>query len=217
MTSASSTDHPEHRDLALALIAAMAANDTLAQRASRIVIAVAGESGSGKSVTAVCLAHELTASGHVTEVLHQDDYFIRPPAANHAHRVADLTSVGPQEVDFDRLRAHVAAYRRGEHGVAAPRVNYGTDHFDTEPRDFRSVQILVVEGTYVLAGVDSDIRIFLAATSDDTRERRRARNRDIEAPVVDQVLAIEHRIIAAQREVADIVVDRDFRIVRRAG
>ena len=217
MTSASSTDHPEHRDLALALIAAMAANDTLAQRASRIVIAVAGESGSGKSVTAVCLAHELTASGHVTEVLHQDDYFIRPPAANHAHRVADLTSVGPQEVDFDRLRAHVAAFRRGEHGVAAPRVNYGTDHFDTEPRDFRSVQILVVEGTYVLAGVDSDIRIFLAATSDDTRERRRARNRDIEAPVVDQVLAIEHRIIAAQREVADIVVDRDFRIVRRPG
>ena len=217
MTSASSTDHPEHQDLALALIAAMAANDTLAQRASRIVIAVAGESGSGKSVTAVCLAHELTASGHVTEVLHQDDYFIRPPAANHAHRVADLTSVGPQEVDFDRLRAHVAAYRRGEHGVAAPRVNYGTDHFDTEPRDFRSVQILVVEGTYVLASVDADIRIFLAATSDDTRERRRARNRDIEAPVVDEVLAIEHRIIAAQREVADIVVDRDFRIVRRPG
>ena len=217
MTSASSTDHPEHRDLALALIAAMAANDTLDQRASRIVIAVAGESGSGKSVTAVCLAHELTASGHVTEVLHQDDYFIRPPAANHAHRVADLTSVGPQEVDFDRLRAHVAAFRRGEHGVAAPRVNYGTDHFDTEPRDFRSVQILVVEGTYVLASVDADIRIFLAATSDDTRERRRARNRDIEAPVVDQVLAIEHRIIAAQREVADIVVDRDFRIVRRPG
>lgn len=217
MTSASSTDHPEHRDLALALIAAMAATDTLAQRASRIVIAVAGESGSGKSVTAVCLARELTASGHVTEVLHQDDYFIRPPAANHAHRVADLTSVGPQEVAFDRLRAHVAAFRRGEHGVAAPRVNYGADRFDTEPRDFRSVRILVVEGTYVLASVDSDICIFLAATSDDTRERRRARNRDIEAPVVDEVLAIEHRIIAAQREVADIVVDRDFRIVHRAG
>ena len=216
MTSASSTDHPEHRDLALALIGAMAANGTVAQHASRIVIAVAGESGSGKSVTAVCLARELSASGDVTDVLHQDDYFIRPPAANHAHRVADLTSVGPQEVDFDRLRAHVAAFRRGEHDVAAPRVNYGADRFDTEPRDFRSVQILVVEGTYVLASVDADIRIFLSATSDDTRERRRARNRDIEAPVVDEVLAIEHGIIAAQREMADIVVDRDFRIVRRA-
>lgn len=214
MTSASSTTHPEHRDLALALIAATAANDALAQPTSRIVIAVAGESGSGKSVTAVSLARELTASGGHAEVLHQDDYFIRPPAANHAHRAADLTSVGPHEVDFDRLRAHVAAFRRGERGVAAPRVNYGKDRFDTEPRDFTSVQILVVEGTYVLASVAADIRIFLAATSDDTRERRRARNRDIVAPVVDQVLAIEHRIIAAQCEMADIVVDRDFRIVR---
>ena len=214
MTSASSTNHPEHRALALALIAATAANDTLAQPTSRIVIAVAGESGSGKSVTAVSLARELTASGDLTEVLHQDDYFIRPPAANHAHRAADLTSVGPHEVDFVRLRAHVAAFRRGDRGVAAPRVNYGTDRFDTEPRDFTSVQILVVEGTYVLASVAADIRIFLAATSDDTRERRRARNRDIVAPVVDQVLAIEHRIIAAQWEMADIVVDHDFRIVR---
>ena len=216
MTAANATDHPEHRALALALIAEMTVNETLAQRASRIVIAVAGESGSGKSVTAVCLARELTASGHVTGVLHQDDYFVRPPAANHAHRVADLASVGPHEVDLERLRAHVAAFRRGEHGVAAPRVNYGADRFDIEPRDFRSVQILVVEGTYVLASVNADTRIFLAATSDDTRERRRARNRDIDATVVDQVLAIEHRIIAAQRAMADIIVDRDFCIVRSA-
>ena len=66
----------------------------------------------------------------------------------------------------------------------------------------------------MLANVDADIRIFLDATSDDTRDRRMARNRDIEAPIVDQVLAIEHPIIAAQRGVADILIDRDFRIVR---
>ena len=208
---------PAHSDLALALLAAMTANHALGQRALRIVIAVAGESGSGKSVTAVCLARELAASGRVTEVLHQDDYFIRPPAANHAHRVADLASVGPQEVDFALLRAHVAAFRRGENGVVAPRVDYPADCFDTQERNFHSVQVLVVDGTYVLAHVDADIRIFLEATSDDTRERRRARNRDIDAPVVDRVLAIEHPIIAAQRAVADIVIDRDFHIVRTAG
>lgn len=211
-----SVSHPAHRDLALALIAAMTASNTLVQRASRTVIGIAGESGSGKSVTAVCLARELSAAGHVAEVLHQDDYFLRPPAANHAHRVADLTSVGPQEVDFDRLRAHVAAFRRGDDIVAAPHVDYGADRFDTQERDFRSVQILVVDGTYVVANVDADIRIFLEATSDDTRERRRARNRDIEAPIVNQVLALEHPIIAAQRDVADIVIDRDFHIVRTA-
>lgn len=202
-----------HRQLALALTSAMMAHHPFDQRASRTVIAIAGESGSGKSVTAVNLARELSSAGHVAEVLHQDDYFIRPPATNHAHRVADLGSVGPQEVDFDRLRAHVAAFRRGDTSVDAPRVNYGADRFDSHRRDFSPVEVLVVEGTYVLANVDADIRIFLDATSDDTRDRRMARNRDIDAPIVDQALAIEHPIIAAQRAVADIIIDRDFHIV----
>ena len=216
MTPASIEGHPAHRELARALIAAMAGTTALGHHARRTVIAIAGESGSGKSVTAVCLARELSGIGRVADVLHQDDYFLRPPAANHAHRVADLTSVGPQEVNFDLLREHVAAFRRGDDCVATPRVDYGADRFDAQQRDFRSAHVLVVDGTYVLANVDADIRIFLEATSDDTRERRRARNRDIEAPIVDQVLALEHPIIAAQRDTADIIVDRDFRIVPSA-
>jgi uridine kinase len=44
-------------------------------------------------------------------VLHQDDYFVRPPRTNHAHRVRDLRAVGPHEVDLARLAAHVAAFR----------------------------------------------------------------------------------------------------------
>lgn len=214
MTPVHADSPPGHRELARALIGVMTASHDLGESALRSVIAVAGESGSGKSVTALCLAHELGASGHATEVLHQDDYFIRPPAANHAHRLADLTSVGPQEVNLVRLRAHVAAFRRGENGVIVPRVDYASDRFDTKPRDFHAVRILIVEGTYVLASVDADIRVFLEASSDDTRERRRDRNRDIDAPIVDQVLAVEHPIIAAQRALADIVIDRDFQVIR---
>ena len=216
MTPVQRAGGPDNSALAQSLIRAMVSTHALDKRASRTVIAVAGESGSGKSATAMSLVHDLSAGGYVADVLHQDDYFVRPPAVNHAHRVADLASVGPQEVDFDRLRAHVAAFRRGETGVVVPRVDYGADEFISEPRDFHDVQILVVDGTYVLAQVDADIRIFLDATSDDTRERRRARNRDIEAPVVDQVLAIEHHIIATQRDIADIIIDREFKLVRAA-
>jgi uridine kinase len=183
-------------------------------RGLRTVIAVAGESGSGKSVTSLCLASELDARGLRTEVLHQDDYFHRPPATNHFHRVRDLSSVGPQEVNFALLRSHVATFRAGENGVVTPCVDYPNNRFLTRQRDFASVAVLIVEGTYVLAHVQSDIRIFLAATSDETRERRCERNRDIDAPIVDRVLAIEHPIIAAQAELTDILIDQHFRIVR---
>ncbi len=70
--------------------------------------------------------------------------------------------------------------------------------------------MLIIEGTYVLPLKDMDIRIFLRATHEETRERRRARNRDIDAPIVDSVLRIEHTVISPQMQLADIVIDRDF-------
>ena len=62
---------------------------------------------------------------------------------------------------------------------------------------------------------DIDVRIFLEATSDDTRERRLLRNRDLHEPFVDQVLAIEHDLIAPQAAAAHIVIDREFHVTRR--
>ena len=199
-----------------ALAAALRNTPTVQQllRVERPVIAIAGESGSGKSITADCLAHELTSTGTPTLVLHQDDYFHRPPATNHAHRLRDLGSVGPQEVDLARLRAHVDAFRSGADDIETPVVEYHADRFITRIRHLAPFALLIVEGTYVLEHVHADARIFLDATSIDTRERRRERNRDIDAPIVEQVLAIEHGLIAPQVALADIIIDRDFAIVR---
>ena len=96
--------------------------------------------------------------------------------------------------------------------MIAPVVDYPANAFGTQVIDFSPWSALIVEGTYVLRLHDVDIRIFLEATSDDTRGRRLVRNRDIDAPIVDQVLAIEHSLIAPQVALAQIVIDREFRI-----
>lgn len=180
------------------------------RRDGRSIIGIGGESGSGKSVTAKCLAAELTSVGMPATVIHQDDYFHRPPRANHEYRCRDLGSVGPQEVDLDLLASHVLAFRAGRSDVTAPLVDYASDSFLTQQRDFRETAVLIIEGTYVLPLKDMDVRIFLGATHEETRERRRARNRDIDAPIVDSVLRIEHTVISPQMQLADIVIDRDF-------
>ena len=182
----------------------------------RLVIGVAGESGSGKSVTATSLAQALETRGVRTATLHQDDYFLRPPRVNHAHRERDLEAVGPHEVNLALLRQHVADFRAGR-AIDAPLVDYPTDSFLTRRLDFAPHVALVVEGTYVLMLDDGgspvfDVRVFLDATHDDTAARRRARNRDIDAPFVQDVLRIEHAIIARQAAVADFIIDRDFDI-----
>ena len=202
-----------HSPLARELAALLTAEYGLRTRV-RPVIAIAGESGSGKSVTASSLALALSADGVRAAVLHQDDYFVRPPRANHEHRTHDLSSVGVQEVNGTLLKSHVADFRAGRDGVAVPRVDYPTDSFQLARMDFAAVAVLVVEGTYALRLVDADVRVFLEATHDDTRERRRIRNRDIDAPIIDQILEIEHDIIGAQRDLAQIIVDRDFNVRR---
>lgn len=179
--------------------------------ATRTVIGIAGESGSGKSVTAANLARALEARGIATGFLNQDDYFHLPPRSNHLHRVEDVAArIGPQEVNLDLLAMHVADFRAARDRVAAPRVDWHANEFLTREIDFSPLAALVVEGTYVLNLRDLDVRIFLEATHEDTRERRRLRGRDIVDPVIDEILALEHRIIARQADRADVVIDREF-------
>jgi len=185
-------------------------------RPERTVIAVAGESGSGKSVTAIDLAAVLNDAGISTVIVHQDNYFARPPRTNHEHRLRDISSVGPHEVQTALIQSQITAFRNGVANVAAPIVNYSENRFETQLLDFSQTQVLVVEGTYALLLDDIDLGIFLQATYHDTAERRRKRARDIDDPFVEQVLEIEHRLIAPQRDRADILIDRGFGMGRRS-
>jgi uridine kinase len=163
-------------------------------------------------VTSKGLERELAEFGVSVVVLHQDDYFILPPRKNHEHRCESLEHVGPHEVNLALLQSHIAAFRERRSRLTGPRVDYPSDSFGTRPLDFSRTQVLIVEGTYVLHLDDVDLRIFLEATHEDTRERRLVRNRDIDAPIIDQVLAIEHRLIAAEAAAAHLVIDRQFRV-----
>ncbi len=180
----------------------------------RRVIGIAGESGSGKSVTADTLARLSNAAGVRTMVINQDNYFVLPPRTNHEHRCEDLANVGPHEVQMSLIAEHVQAFRMRRNAVVAPLVDYPGNRFVTQTYDFADIELLIVEGTYVLQLPDLDTRIFLEATHEETEERRRARNRDIDEPIVAQVLAIEHEIIAQQAVVADVLIDATFSIVR---
>ena len=178
----------------------------------RLVIGVAGESGSGKTTTAAALALGLTTHGIPAALVSQDNYFVRPPRTNHAHRVADLSSVGPHEVQLELMAEHIAAFRSGAEAITMPLVNYPANRFDEQRLELHHLRVLVVEGTYALHLTGLDVRIFLEATHAETHERRMARNRDAWEPIIDTILAIEHTHIAPQAQRADWLIDAAFRL-----
>lgn len=210
------TDHvavsDAHLPLARALLALLQSRFALATR-TRTVIGVGGESGSGKSVTASALAQLMASTGWPNQVLHMDDYFVLPPRDNHEARLRDIAHVGPHEVDFARIGALIDAFHDGHDEVVAPLLDFPGNRFLTQHYHFSSARVLLIEGTYVLGLPQLDTRIFLSATHDDAVERRRERGREREDAFTQQVLQIEHALIAPYADTADIIVDRDFRIV----
>lgn len=202
-------------ELAATADALMDALDALRARSARTVIGIAGESGSGKTTTALALSRALAARGRAPATLHQDDYFLRPPRLNHEFRRRHPESVGPGEVNLALLGEHLAAFRAGRSGVLVPVVDAEADRFDARTRDFSGVDVLVVEGTYVLLLDDVDVGIFLSATHEQTHARRLVRARDVFEPFVEDVLRTEHAVIAPQRARASLVVDEHGTVHRR--
>lgn len=205
-----------HESLMLAaqLVPLLVSRFALRSRA-RSVIGIAGESGSGKTHTATALADTLRQEGVHCCIFHQDDYFFLPPRTNHEARMRDLSLVGPQEVNLALLQAHLSAFRAGVASLTVPIVDYPGNCFTACELHFPEQGVLIVEGTYVLQLDGIDTGIFMDATHIDTRDRRRVRNRDIDDPMVDQVLAIEHGIIARQAPLAQILIDCHFAIRTR--
>jgi uridine kinase len=206
---------PHHRRAAAEIAPRLL--DAIAASPGRYVITVAGESGSGKSETAVALADELLRlAGVTTVILGQDDYFLLPPYSNDARRRADPDWLGPHcEVRLDVLQANVDAARAGAPFIEKPLVDYHANWVGSEVVSLEDSTVLIAEGTYVSLLRHVDCRVFITRNRLETLEHRQKRNRGSEAfdPFIEGVLATEHKIIAGHRALADYILTRDFDVV----
>ena len=203
-----------HRAAASTIVARLL--PSIAAEATRYTITVSGESGSGKSETAKALQDELERCGVSTAILQQDDYFVHPPRTNHKTRVADIDWVGTNEVHLDLLVRHLAAAIVGAESVTKPLVVYEQDSILEEVLPLGGIKVVIAEGTYTALLKNVDTRVFIARNRLETRAARQQRAREEMDPFIEQVLEIEHDIIVPHREMADVVISRDYDVSFRS-
>lgn len=178
----------------------------------RLVIGISGESGSGKSVTAKCLQVDLMRSGNPAVILHQDDYFKLPPHTNHEKRKNDPNWLGMGEVHLDLLQRHIQAFLSGQEGIMAPLVDFRDNRIVSQKIEFKNIQVLVVEGTYVLSLNDLDWTVFMDRTYLQTQKKRKERERDQNDPIIELFLAKEHALIRPLKNKARLIIDENYNV-----
>lgn len=181
----------------------------------RYVITVSGESGSGKSEIAKALSDAFEDEGVNCVVLGQDDYFILPPRSNDKKRREDDAWLGPHvEVKMELLNQNILDALNGERVITKPLVNYTENSISEETVNLDGIKVVIVEGTYTALLRHADCRIFINRNRLDTLEYRKKRNRGNEAgdPFVEDVLKVEHKIIAGHRYLADVIISQDYQV-----
>jgi uridine kinase len=184
---------------------------------ARYTISVAGESGSGKSETGVAIQEELEKHGIKSVLLGQDDYFVLPPKSNDARRREDPEWLGPHvEVKLDVLEQNLKDAIHGAEKITKPLVDYNKNSVKGESISLEGVKVLIAEGTYTSLLKNVDTKVFIARNRLDTLEHRQKRNRGDEVgdPFIEQVLVMEHKIIAGHKQLADFIITIDYDVIK---
>jgi uridine kinase len=179
----------------------------------RLVVAIGGESGAGKSELAHVIGRGLKKTGKLAKILHIDNYYKISPAERTAWRLEHgMQRVGLEEYDWELIQQNIQEFREGREAVL-PCIDLLTDQEDRLITHFEGIQYLLVEGLYPLHA-EADLRIFIDLTYHETKKAQLLRGKEPQNEFRLQVLEREHEVVQSLRPLADFIVTKDFSVIK---
>ncbi|MBS0013046.1 MAG: hypothetical protein KFF46_03660 [Desulfobacterales bacterium] len=193
--------------------AARIADHILADRQPGTIIAISGESGSGKSELAHCLGRELKDRGYVAKLVHSDNYYLTLPKDRNDWRQAHgAEAIGPGEYDWERIHQTLEDFRRGR-TAHMPCIDLITGQVDILTTDFSQTDMLVLDGLYAIAAKNLYFRVFIDLTYHETKKAQLVRGKEKVDDWRMTVLEHEHLAVRALKEKADLVVTGPYEVI----
>ena len=149
-----------HRNAGAILI-----DEILKRKKDKFIVAISGESGSGKTELAHVVARGLRAHGIFAKPMHIDNYYRVLPLERKQWRIDNIIEkcVGYGEYDWDTIYRNIDEFRQGKQATM-PCVDLVTEQVDTLITDFSSVDMLIIDGLYAIKTEGVDIRVFIELT-----------------------------------------------------
>ena len=179
----------------------------------KIVIAIGGESGSGKSELGHEVARLLKEQGTPAKVMHIDNYYkTSPQERNPWRKTHGVESIGYTEYDWEAINRNLAEFRSDTDDVIMPCIDLLTDQEDLLKTSFKGLRYMVIEGLYAVQA-EADHRIFIELTYHETKKAQLLRGKENMDQWRLQVLEQEHQVVQSLRPIADLIVTPEFDVL----
>ncbi len=184
----------------------------------KMVVAISGESGSGKTELAHVIARALRKEGVFAKPIHTDNFYNTDPLLRREWRIKNGIQkvVGYNEYQWDAIDDVLQAFKKGE-VVQMPCVDLVTEQVDQLITDFKNIDMLILDGLYAIKAKDIDVRVFIDLTYLQTKEKHTtdSRGKEVMDEVRWEILGREHEQVSALKPSADLIVTADYDVVEQ--
>ena len=176
----------------------------------KIVIAIGGESGSGKSELGHEVARLLKAQNTPAKVMHIDNYYKTSPQERNPWRKAHgVKNIGYTEYNWDFINRNLEEFCEDAAVAVMPCVDLLTDQEDFITTSFHGLRYMVVEGLYAVK-IEADLRVLIDLTYHETKKAQLVRGKETMDEWRLQVLEQEHQVVQSLRPLANLIVTPEF-------
>ncbi len=183
------------------------------KKGNKFIIAISGESGSGKTELAHVLAQKLKKDGLVVKPLHADNYYRIPPLERTEWRKKHGISeaVGLSEYDWKNMDKNIEDFKN-DRKSEMPCIDLLTEQIDTLSTNFDGVDMLIIDGLYAINSKYADLKIFIELTYHETKKAQSARGKEPQNEYRMQVLEREHQVVQSLKPEASLLITKEYKV-----
>ncbi len=179
----------------------------------RCIVAISGESGSGKSELAHSLGKLLKENNIRVKVIHTDNYYkIQPLLREEWRRNKGFERIGIDEYDWIKIKKTIRDFKE-EQECMIPCIDLIPEQVDKLITDFSKIDLLIIDGLYAINAPDSDLRVFIDLTYHETKINQIIRMKEAMSDFRLSILEKEHQAVASLKNMADLIVDKSYQVV----
>jgi len=194
--------------------AAVIVDEILKNKKDKYIVAISGESGSGKSELTHVVAKEMRKHSIFAKPIHIDNFYNTLPLKRTEWRIQNGIEnvVGLSEYKWDEIDRVINDFKNGRRS-SMPCVDLVTEQVDKLTTDFQNVDMLIIDGLYAINTEGVDLRVYIELTYHETKKAQKDRGKEPQNEYRMRVLEREHQQVLSIKHKADLFVNMDYKVV----